>query len=292
MKNRSPLRTLVRRLVREATAAPGLGRTAADYVRHQLELDPGAARRARGLYLDLLERALLNTIYGDPGQRGPDKQMMGFDPAQRGEGRDWPQMAHTMIGARRLRNVRTCVERVIEDGVRGDVIETGVWRGGSTILMRGVLKAYGVTDRTVWVADSFEGLPPPDPDRYPADAGDTHHTLTPLAISMEMVQAHFQAYDLLDDQVRFLKGWFEDTLPSAPIDALAVVRLDGDMYASTIQAIESLYPKLSVGGYLIVDDYGAVPGCKKAIHDYRDAHGIQDELQKIDWTGVFWRRSR
>jgi len=195
-----------------------------------------------------------------------------------------------MIGLQRLNNLQWCIENVIASNVPGDMIETGVWRGGATILMRAVLRVYGVTDRMVWVADSFEGLPHPDATKYPQDAGDVHHTFEQLVVSLETVKANFDRYGLLDSQVRFLKGWFKDTLHAAPISTLAVIRLDGDMYESTTDAITSLYPKLLPGGYIIVDDYGAVPACKKAIHDYRDAHGITEPIHEIDWTGVYWKR--
>jgi len=195
-----------------------------------------------------------------------------------------------MIGLKRLENIQFCVEDVIRRQVPGDLIETGVWRGGATIFMRAILKAYNIIDRNVWVADSFEGLPPPNPDKYPMDTGDKLHQFNELAISMEQVQSNFEKYDLLDQQVRFLKGWFRDTLPLAPIEKLAVLRLDGDMYESTMDSLNALYPKLSIGGYLIVDDYGAIPGCKKAINDFREKYKIPDEIIPIDWTGVFWQK--
>lgn len=110
-------------------------------------------------------------------------------------------------------------------------------------------------------------------------------------MGVELVKHNFRRYGLLDDQVEFLVGWFKDTLPTAPIDRLAVLRLDGDMYESTRQAIEALYPRLSVGGYCIVDDYGDIPGCPQAIHDYRQANGITDEIVDVAGRGVFWRRS-
>ena len=91
--------------------------------------------------------------------------------------------------------------------------------------------------------------------------------------------------------MQFLVGWFKDTLPTAPIQRLAVLRLDGDMYGSTMEALEALYPKLSVGGYVIVDDYGAIPQCKEAVTDFREAHGISDPMEWVDWTGVWWQRS-
>ena len=213
-----------------------------------------------------------------------------FDAARREDGKDWPADAETMIGMKRLANVRACVESVIADGVPGDLIETGAWRGGATIYMRAILKAHGETGRKVWVADSFEGLPAFD-GRYEADAGDQHHTRDELAISVDQVRDNFRRYDLLDDQVEFLVGWFSDTLPTAPIDKLAVLRLDGDMYSSTMDALDALYDKVSPGGYVIVDDYGAVPACAKAIHDFRDSRGITDPIDEIDWAGVFWRKS-
>jgi len=169
-------------------------------------------------------------------------------------------------------------------------METGVWRGGAAILMRGVLQAHAISNRRVWLADSFEGLPAPNPAKYPHDAHDRLHTIPYLAVSLERVRANFESYGLLDDQVRFLKGWFRDTLPTAPVERLAVLRLDGDMYESTMDALTYLYPKLSTGGYLIVDDYGAVPACRQAVHDYRAAHDITEEIKAIDWGGVYWQR--
>ena len=187
-------------------------------------------------------------------------------------------------------NIQFCVEEVLRDQIPGDMIETGVWRGGAVIFIRAILKAYGITDRTVWAADSFSGLPKPDDGTYPADAGDRHYLISELAISLEEVQENFRRFGLLDGQVRFLKGWFRETLPKAPISRLAMIRLDGDLYESTMDGLTSLYPKLSVGGYLIVDDFHMVPSCRKAVHDYRKRHGITEPILNIDDAGVFWRR--
>jgi O-methyltransferase len=215
---------------------------------------------------------------------------MGGDPVQRAEGRDWPPFAETMIGTRRLDNLVACVRQVLHDDVPGDLIETGAWRGGATILMRAVLAAYGDADRRVWVADSFQGLPVPDGEQYPADEGVDLSGVDILKVDADHVRANFARYGLLDDRVRFLEGWFRDTLPGAPIDALAVIRLDGDLYESTSDALTALYPKLSPGGFVIVDDYGAFEPCRRAVDDYRAAHGIDDPITEVDWTGAFWRR--
>lgn len=211
-----------------------------------------------------------------------------FNEDARMDGLDWPAGAETMIGMRRLKNVAYCVRQALQDAVPGDLVETGVWRGGSCILMRGILKAFGVLDRTVWLADSFAGLPK---STHPQDLHWDFERYAELAVSLEEVQANFRKYGLLDNQVRFLKGWFKDTLPTAPIERIAVLRLDGDLYESTWDAISALYPRLSVGGYLIVDDYGGIDSCRKAIHDYRDRYAISDPIERIDRSGVYWRRS-
>jgi O-methyltransferase len=212
-------------------------------------------------------------------------------PSVRREGHDWPSDAETMIGMLRLDNLEECIIDVLEAGIPGDLIETGVWRGGATIFMRAILKARGVTDRNVWVADSFQGLPKPDV-MYPADDDDPHWENDLLAVGIEEVKANFRKYRLLDQQVRFLPGWFKDTLPSAPIDSLALLRLDGDMYESTIVSLEALYPRLSPGGYAIIDDYQAVSGCHQAVTDFRTKYGIEDTMHMIDWAATFWQKSR
>ncbi len=269
-----------------------------------------AAGAARDRYIDLLMGCLTRELFLDEevhdvdlSKASPELRATlktegwrltkrGGDPALRADGNDWPPTAETMVGRLRLEQVRSCVESVLADDVPGDLIETGVWRGGVTILMRGILAAWGDAERSVWVADSFEGLPVPDVASYPADAGHDLSHVDTLAVSADQVRAAFERYDLLDERVHFIEGWFRDTLPSAPVEKLAVLRLDGDLYESTIDALSALYPKLSIGGYVIVDDYGAWEPCRRAVDDYRAAHGITDEITAVDWTGVHWRRSR
>jgi O-methyltransferase len=204
--------------------------------------------------------------------------------------RNVTELSHTMIGSKRLENIQYCMETVLADGIQGDFIETGIWRGGACIFMRGILMAYGISDRVVWAADSFEGVPAPS---WPEDANfDISRKVLPiLVVPLEEVQELFARYGLLDDQVKFLPGWFKDTLPTAPIEKLALLRLDGDLYESTMDALLPLYDKVASGGFVIVDDYGSCPPCKRAIHDFRAQYGISEELQPIDVQSVFWRKS-
>lgn len=212
------------------------------------------------------------------------------EPDARAEGRDWPPTAETMIGTARLANVVDCCVTALLDDVPGDLIETGVWRGGTTIMMRGVLEALGDEHRRVWVADSFEGLPVPDPEAHPADEGLDWSDVRVLQVDADTVRANFRRYGLLDDRVRFLEGWFADTLATAPIDELAVLRLDGDLYGSTMDALVALEPKVSPGGFVIVDDYGGWPPCRAAVDDYRRERGIDAPISTVDWTGIWWRK--
>lgn len=233
------------------------------------------------MYVELLKKSLLDSIYGSTDVKGRAASVYAVD-----NGEYWPARAHTMVGMKRLTNIQECFEAVIRDKVPGDLIETGVWRGGATILMKGLVK-YHNEPRKVFVADSFEGLPKPDP-KYIADSGDIHHTIPFLSVDVETVKNNFRSYDLLDDDVVFIKGFFETSLKTAPIDKLCILRLDGDMYSSTIQVLEQLYSKVSPGGFVIIDDY-LLPACKKAVHDFRDARGITNPIVTIDRCGSYWR---
>jgi O-methyltransferase len=241
------------------------------------------AQRAPALIDGLRAHKLqgLTTVLGLTAPDGKTRQVPNL--------RNVTELSHTMIGRRRLENVQFCVETALEDGIPGDLIETGIWRGGTCIFMQGLLMAYGTRGRTVWAADSFRGVPPPS---LPQDEGfDLSPDVLPvLAVSLEEVKELFERYGLLNDNVRFLEGWFKDTLAAAPIDRLAVLRLDGDLYESTMDALVPLYDKVSPGGFVIVDDYGSCPPCKQAIDDFRRERGIVDEMHEIDPYSVYWRK--
>jgi O-methyltransferase len=266
------------------------------------------------LYIDLLKKCLSRYTFGEnyrplTGRNRPLRAMVSslqallqfaglelvrhsqFDASARAMGLDSPPEAETMIGMERLNNLHECVVDVLRQGVPGDLIETGVWRGGACILMRGILKVYGDTMRTVWLADSFEGLPEPKPHVYAAET-DPRLARGMFAAGLEQVKMNFRRYDLLDEQVRFLVGWFRDTLPRAPIEKLAILRLDGDLYESTMDALVNLYPKVSIGGYIIVDDY-FLSCCRAAVDEFRQKQGIRETLLSTrDGMGAYWRRAR
>jgi len=267
------------------------------------------------LYLDLLKKCLTRYLFTERWQivewpRGTLKSHLwwvlrmilrrkeyklararAFDSSACAEGRDRPAEAETMVGLRRLDNVQQCIRDVLDWGVSGDLVECGVWRGGVTIFMRACLEAYGDKTRRVWVADSFQGLPQPNPEAYPADASPDLWRLPSLAVPLDEVKSNFAKYGLLDDRVRFLAGWFSETLPVAPMERLAVLRIDADLYESTMDALKWLHPKVSNGGYVIVDDYFLLAPCRQAVDDFRMRNHIDEPLRRIDWNAGYWRKA-
>ena len=270
-------------LLKRCLTASIYDESAWSFVRTHLQVRSGTAHQTKALW-DLAARLL---------KVAADRSLLlllksPLDPQARAEGKDWPLFAYTMVGHKRLDNVQACIEDVVAKGVPGDLVETGVWRGGTVIFMRAVLKALNVTDRTVWACDSFEGLPKPPA----ADDGQDVSDVDFLKVSLEQVQHNFRRFDLLDGQVKFLKGWFSQTLPTAPIGPIAVLRLDGDMYESTMDALNALYARVSDGGYVIVDDYFSWPACKRAVGDFLSKHNLTPDIQTVDWTAVYWQVRR
>lgn len=212
-----------------------------------------------------------------------------YDAAAREEGRDQPSIAYTMIGMKRLNNVQHAIETALTQNIPGDVVECGVWRGGCAILMRAVLNAHDVSDRTVWAADSFEGLPKPNAVKYPADQGYDLSKIDYFSVSLDAVRGNFDRFGLLDQRVQFLKGWFKDTLPTAPIDKIAVLRADADLYESTMDILNNLYDKVSPGGFVIIDDYYSWETCKQAVTEFRTGRGIAAPIEAVDRDSVYWR---
>lgn len=259
---------------------------------------PGADVDALRLaYLDLLKLCLTDlggptttsvarTIGGDVMSRELSGDQLRF----RAAGLDWPLHGLTMVGLARLDDLQECVEAVVRDGVPGDVIETGSWRGGASIFARAALDCLGEGDRTVWVADSFQGFPAVDRDL--ADGYDLQADLAGcdfLAAPLEEVKASFARFGL-GAGVRFVPGFFADTLPSLPPRRWAIARLDGDSYDATRLALEVLYPHVAAGGYVIIDDYLPLDECRRAVDEYRAEHGITEPIETVDWSCVRWRR--
>lgn len=200
--------------------------------------------------------------------------------------------AHTQVGLLRLDNIERCAEQVFADHIDGDFLEAGICQGGAAIFMRALQVAYGQHVRRVWLADSFQGVPPPTAAPDVMAGLDLSEARQPwLASERGVVEEHFRRYDLLDTQVKFLAGFFADSLPNAPIGPLAILRIDADLYSSTREVLVHLYDRVVPGGFVIVDDYGALAPCRQAVDEFRAERRVNAPLLRIDWTGVFWRKA-
>jgi O-methyltransferase len=254
------------------------------------------AASLRAAYLDLLKLALCDFVNARTesvmltiDHTGIfSKESTDEDLVHRASGMHWSLHGLTMVGLKRLDDLQRCVESVVQDQVKGDLIEAGVWRGGASMLMRATLDTLG-DDRKVWLADSFEGFPEPDEETFPADGARDLSRFDFLSASEDEVRSHFARLGL-DHNLRFVPGFFDESMSSLRRRMWSLVRLDSDTYESTLLALDSLYPGLSRGGYLIVDDYHMLPECQRAIDDYRREHSIREPLESIDWNSVRWRR--
>lgn len=239
------------------------------------------------LYLDLLKRSLIGWPYL-PIERTLSWPHTGTDEA-RLNGQDWPLIAHTMLGMKRLNNIEDLCIRAINDDIPGDFCECGVWRGGATILMAGIVREFAHTPRQVYVCDSFAGVPAPSPD-YPQDRNMTFHQNNDyLGVSAEEVAVAFIRYNLDGPNISLVEGLFKDTLPG-PIGQLSVLRIDGDLYESAMDVLNALYDRVSPGGYVIVDDYGNVPPVREATDDFRRRYGVTTPMTSVDWSAVWWQK--
>ena len=242
------------------------------------------------------------------------------------DGSKWPPQANavTMAGQRRIDHMVALLAVAVEAGVPGSFIETGVWRGGISfmaaktldVLHQVALRAAGTSawpraSRLVYLCDSFSGIP--NQYEYARAPGRSHlhppdnmydrkaHTNTILnRNSLDRVQADARRFHLDTSHLRFEKGFFNESLPALlrrEADAhFAIVRLDGDTYWSTYEALELLYPRLSPGGFLIIDDYVDWLGCRQAVHHYRKVANITAPIALVPHTngetvrGAYWRK--
>jgi len=270
-------------------------------------------------YLDLLKRCLTASIYDESAWQlldGPMPHENGlgpylkrtiihllkrhgfrivrtrpYDAKLRDQGLDWPLFGFTMGGIQRLNALQVCIEDVLANNVPGCFVEAGVWRGGSSIFAKAVFCHHRACDRIIWCCDSFQGMPSPSTTDLSIDKTTDFSDRDYLIASEADVIINFKKFGLLDENVRFLKGWFCDTLPNAPIDKIAILRMDGDLYESTMDALKNLYHKLSSGGYVIADDYKSWKGCRTAVDEFRKENGIVDEIVHIDAHAIYWRRT-
>lgn len=184
------------------------------------------------------------------------------------------------------------VEYIVRNDIGGAFVECGVYKGGNIAIMIRVLQHFGLNDRDLFLYDTFDGMPRPiasDDIQLVGDGWFTHYDPTKgdngshwMRADIEAVRTYLAPLRYPQQRLHFVKGMVEDTIPAVAPDQIALLRLDTDFYPSTKHELAHLFPRLAPGGILIVDDYGAFPGCKRAVDEYQQENGTRLFLNRVD----------
>lgn len=202
----------------------------------------------------------------------------------------------TMTTAERMFGLYKAVRYIVEAEIPGSFVECGVWKGGSVMLMAETLIRAGKTDRDLFLFDTFDRMPPPSSDDITFDGVSAQSMMdneapkdTPDSIwcmsTLEEVQKNLQRTGYPEKKIHIAKGLVEETVPKKAPDSIALLRLDTDWYESTKHELEHLYPRLSAGGVLIIDDYGHWLGARRAVDEYLAQLPEKVLLNRLDFSG-------
>lgn len=203
--------------------------------------------------------------------------------------------AYTMTSPERLFSLYQAVQYVINNNIPGDFVECGVWKGGSSMMIAYVLKDLGITNRTIWMYDTYEGMS--EPDEHDTDYSGKSAAIQleeadkqdPNSVwcysSLEEVKTNVSTIGYPMDNIRFIQGKVEESIPGSIPDKIALLRLDTDWYSSTMHELVHLYPLLESRGVLIIDDFGHWEGAKKAVLEYFQKNSLYPLISRIDDTG-------
>jgi len=250
------------------------------------------------LYLSTLRDTLTGTALQSP-EIPPGSRLVAepFNDENRNKGSTWCESCYTMSGNARLSNVWNLSEQVMRDNVPGDFVETGIWRGGTSIFARAVQRVHGQGDsRRVYACDSFSGLPPATTHQD----SDIWSKMTFLSVSVDQVRDDFERFQMLDSNVRFVKGFFSQSLPILRAHFqdegrhISILRGDGDMFESYYDILFNLYQFVPVGGYFICDDCPYIFEAERAVQQFRLRHKITEEISPVRGSigGTFWRKEQ
>jgi len=217
---------------------------------------------------------------------------------------------YSMCGPREIEQMYVLLLNIVANQVPGDIVETGVWKGGMGMWMKAVLNHFSLDGkdalgptRQLWLFDAFGEFPQPekhllaDGEEIPTHEKDLSvHALTKIMydkpVIAENVRSNFQNLGLLDERVKLVKGLFSKTIPAAlsRIQKLAILRIDNDYYDSVLFVLENLYDLLSPGGFVVIDDYNnPVLGCQDAVHHFRSKYQITSPIIDRYGGSVYWQ---
>ena len=248
------------------------------------------------MFSDLLARGLTGILIKTPGFApgpGPKENLkrIPFNYTRRYNGKDWPEFASTMAGMKRQMNIRDLIVDVEKHDIPGDIVEAGVWRGGSSIMIRGILD-YINSPRTNWLFDSFSGLPKPTTNHDDARWARMDY----VAVSLQEVKEYFHMANVRMDKVKFVKGFHCDTFPGVrngtiPLGNISILRMDSDMWEASMDILFHVWDRISVGGWVINDD-GYLPA-DQAIKDFSNIHEFSfDKIQVGDGVAYYFQKTK
>ena len=186
------------------------------------------------------------------------------------------------------RKLITAALAVYAAQIPGDFVETGVYKGGTSVIMARIARSMNAS-KTHWACDSFQGLPNPQSDDSKCKRIEGRMSCNKgYRGAFKSSRQHFETYIASEKltNVQIVSGWFHETLPPRNLHSIAFLRLDGDLYNSTIIALQRLYPLVSSGGMVYVDDYGSFSGCSRAVDEYLTSIGLNNvHLNKVTEKG-------
>jgi O-methyltransferase len=192
---------------------------------------------------------------------------------------------YTLVGPERIRNLRTLALRIESEGIPGDVIECGVCNGGTAAVMaRSATHSH--IDRTLWLFDSFQGMP----ETTGVDGAEAKEYVGQVLGSAKRVRELLRKAGADLERVKIVEGWFEDTFPTVSISQIALLNIDADWYESVSLCLETFYDRVVPGGFVSIDDYGHWPGCRKAVDEFFAARRLKYTLQEVDYTARWFQK--
>jgi O-methyltransferase len=252
-----------------------------------------SSRSLQQQYADLLKRAVIGILALDDtkytafvGNGRPMNDAEFKEAIHQGAG--FLPAAETLLGWTRLTQLEEAIQTIVKECIPGEILAAGLWKGGSLVLLRGLLNIYRQKRRKLVGADSFQGLPVAT---HPLDRAMVIDRADELAVSVEYVQSLLRRYGLAEN-VELIKGWFCDTLPHLSDRRWCLIHVDADFYESTSDVLRNCYPSLAEGGFLIVDDYGSWAACRAAVKEFRRQYGIKEPIVKVDHTAIYWRKGK
>ena len=197
---------------------------------------------------------------------------------------------YSMASKQKVDQMEKLVKTVCSDRIPGSIVETGVWKGGMAMWIKSILKYYH-SDKKIWLFDVFDRFP------EPVDQTDKYiHPITSIlfenAPTIQSVRDNFIHFNLYNN-INLVKGLFEHTLEITDTGSIAILHLDSDYYDSTLYVLRKMYDRISIGGYVVIDDYGNNwLACKKAVDEFRLERSITDKLFDLGSESVYWKKSR